>query len=530
MPLCQNSLLIGDPFIGGETNPFGFDVCIECVDGAHFPSAAELSCVEHHLRKLDEQWVDRWRATADADASKRGERTPPRPSPNPTHVVHIQFPSSPGSTQHAMSNVISFLSFLHRILYPAPNGASEELPVSLSSIFTPKRSSLSERSATPPTSKAATTPRKCRILLWSSDGYTETSILALCLLMSPKPAHYVAPHPTASSVLGVSADASHTLQPASHGKIRPADPRTTGYGGAGYCSKNHGSMSLPEAYLELQISRQRSFFVYQNDLELLKKIESKLLTTGKESIIRSKERERERDLINGGVTTEGGSESPVSSGSRWKFPTWGTRSGSLSIPNPPVIEEASAMATSIGSSMVFHSLSSSTPSTTLLGSTNITPRRRARASTSPMPNVHAEHWAWFNDPRFDGSFPSRVLPFLYLGNLCVSNSLSRSPLMMTTDRAHASNAYMLHALGITHVVRVPLRNPTGLFSYLTFRFLSESAHWSRHHRISIFARLQSTASPTEASCSELARALCGLRNAKVESTFSTSRSVGVRLY
>lgn len=74
-----------------------------------------------------------------------------------------------------------------------------------------------------------------------------------------------------------------------------------------------------------------------------------------------------------------------------------------------------------------------------------------------------------------------------------------------------------------------LRNPTGLFSYLAFRFLSESAHLSRPHRISIFARLQSTASPMEARCSELARALFGLRNVKVESTFSTSRSVGVPL-
>jgi len=455
VPLCQNSLLIEDPFIGGETNRFGFDVCIECVDGAHFPSAAELSCVEHHLRKLNEQWVDRWKVTTDADPSKPGEGIPPRPPPNPTHIVHIQFPSSPGSSQHAISNMMCFISFLHRILYPAPNSVSEELPVSLSSIFTPRRPSSSERSTTPPTPKASSTPRKCRILLWSSDGYTETSILSLCLLMSPKPAHYIAPHPTASSVLGMSADASHTLQPTSPGKIRPVD-RSTVYGGAGYCSKNRGSMSLPEAYLELQIARQRSFFVYQNDLELLKKMESKLLSAGKESMIRSKERERERDLIVRVATTEGASESPVSSGSRWKFPTWGTRSGSLSIPNHPVIEEAPATAgLSIGPSMVFPSLSSSTPSTTLLGSTNIAPRKRARASTSPMPNVLAEHWAWFNDPRFDGSFPSRVLPFLYLGNLCVSNGLSRSPLMMTTDRAHASNAYMLHALGITHVVRVP---------------------------------------------------------------------------
>src|SRR5258708_2188736 len=45
--------------------------------------------------------------------------------------------------------------------------------------------------------------------------------------------------------------------------------------------------------------------------------------------------------------------------------------------------------------------------------------RRARACTSPMlPSHVADHQVWFDDPRFDGSFPSRVLPFLYLGNLC----------------------------------------------------------------------------------------------------------------
>ncbi|KAE9390470.1 hypothetical protein BT96DRAFT_833388, partial [Gymnopus androsaceus JB14] len=42
-----------------------------------------------------------------------------------------------------------------------------------------------------------------------------------------------------------------------------------------------------------------------------------------------------------------------------------------------------------------------------------------------------------NDTRFDRNFPSKVLLFLYSGNL-----------------AHASNIYMLRALGITHVVAV----------------------------------------------------------------------------
>ncbi|KAH8916170.1 phosphatases II [Atractiella rhizophila] len=44
---------------------------------------------------------------------------------------------------------------------------------------------------------------------------------------------------------------------------------------------------------------------------------------------------------------------------------------------------------------------------------------------------------WFYDSHFEGHFPSRILPNLYLGNL-----------------QHASNPLMLQQLGITHVVSV----------------------------------------------------------------------------
>ena len=49
----------------------------------------------------------------------------------------------------------------------------------------------------------------------------------------------------------------------------------------------------------------------------------------------------------------------------------------------------------------------------------VVPHRRARASTSPFLPSFSDHDSWFNDSKFDGSFPSRVLPFLYLGNLYV---------------------------------------------------------------------------------------------------------------
>ncbi|CAG8620606.1 13292_t:CDS:2 [Dentiscutata erythropus] len=49
-----------------------------------------------------------------------------------------------------------------------------------------------------------------------------------------------------------------------------------------------------------------------------------------------------------------------------------------------------------------------------------------------------EEFPWFySTPCFEGSFPSRILPFLYLGNL-----------------NHACNASMLKSLGITHVLSV----------------------------------------------------------------------------
>ncbi|KAF9982615.1 tyrosine/serine/threonine protein phosphatase pps1, partial [Modicella reniformis] len=50
---------------------------------------------------------------------------------------------------------------------------------------------------------------------------------------------------------------------------------------------------------------------------------------------------------------------------------------------------------------------------------------------------HIERFEWFYHPEFEGSFPSRILPFLYLGNL-----------------AHASNPGLLRSLGIRYVLSV----------------------------------------------------------------------------
>jgi len=55
---------------------------------------------------------------------------------------------------------------------------------------------------------------------------------------------------------------------------------------------------------------------------------------------------------------------------------------------------------------------------------------RRRSSPSAVPT-------WFTNPNFDGSFPSRILPYMYLGNL-----------------QHANNPEMLRTLGISRVLSI----------------------------------------------------------------------------
>lgn len=134
--------------------------------------------------------------------------------------------------------------------------------------------------------------------------------------------------------------------------------------------------SLPQAYLHLQNTCHRSFFVYPADVSFLSKIETRLAAlVAEERRVASTEQE----LMP--------SPSAVPSVLRGRF----SRSAS------PAIFKSS-------------------PSSAL-----------DRCLAAP----------WFYSEHFDGHFPSRILPFLYLGNI-----------------NHASNALMLKELGITHVVSI----------------------------------------------------------------------------
>ncbi|KAI0649513.1 hypothetical protein C8Q79DRAFT_903881 [Trametes meyenii] len=420
-------------------NGYGYDICIECHDYAPFPTSAHLRAAEEHLRVLEKRWVER--CLADADGVDSKNPVPPRPPPSASYVVHLPFPSSPASSLVTVNTLLPFISFLERLLQPLSGSplsyeaASEQLappraqnsydvhsrrntsagftpgslppPSSFPTSFFPSSPStpsaytrvrstsatfLPASSPSTPVSNSPTsgvpTPlrtRPVKILIYSADGYTESSVLALCILMAMR------------------------------------------------------RISLPEAYLTLQVEKRRSFFVYQSDLGVLRRVEARL--------------EKDRAAQNQNQTTTVATSATQSltpslcdaeTTPHAQIPQGWVRSlgrvaaKSVSFVNPPTLDDPANAPSGVSAPTAVNPLRTRSESDVDAGMQTPTPGR-PRAHTMPPTRVPPwrDHQAWFNDPRFDGSFPSRVLPFLYLGNL-----------------NHASNAFMLHALGITHVVSV----------------------------------------------------------------------------
>jgi dual specificity MAP kinase phosphatase len=194
------------------------------------------------------------------------------------------------------------------------------------------------------------TGTKRKVLIHCQDGYTESSILVLSYIMS---------------ALGV---------------------------------------SLPEAYLYLQLDAKRSFFLYPTDRPLLHRIEARLA---------QERRDRALKTARAGDANNQATPSPPSPTSRWK--PWGFMRSSPAEDKVRERERERQERTT----------------------RNVETARRLLIDEG-RGGSHAAQEAriWFEDKRFDG-FPSRILPYLYLGNL-----------------EHAGNAAMLKSLGISHVVSV----------------------------------------------------------------------------
>uniref|UniRef100_A0A0K3C803 BY PROTMAP: gi/342320697/gb/EGU12636.1/ Proteophosphoglycan 5 [Rhodotorula glutinis ATCC 204091] n=1 Tax=Rhodotorula toruloides TaxID=5286 RepID=A0A0K3C803_RHOTO len=236
-------------------------------------------------------------------------------------------------------------------------------------------------------SEGARIPR--RVLLHCGDGYTETSLLALAYVMLSR------------------------------------------------------RCSAPEAYLWLQHECERSFFVYTVDRETVFKIERRV----KEILEREDEEQRlarrwvaEQRAVAAlglqGVLGHGGEEGDDQQtvtipGEFGQLSSAGMgRSDSGFVDSTPENTQQHSAAAPVLDDKTYAALEEEAERIELeLEEQSGALVRREMRRASP------ETDAWFFGPTFEGHFPSRILPYLYLGNV-----------------NHASNALMLKALGITHVV------------------------------------------------------------------------------
>ncbi|WVR04032.1 hypothetical protein IAU60_001031 [Kwoniella sp. DSM 27419] len=171
------------------------------------------------------------------------------------------------------------------------------------------------------------------------------------------------------------------------------------------------SCSLPEAFLHLQLVAKRSFFLYPSDKPLLRKVDARLAAERRAKAVKLVSKVTPHANAGAHSPKETQHDTPTKSGARWR--SWGMSfgGGSSGHASPAKPEPKTNATVDVAKEMLVE-------------------QDHGGSETALQAKV------WFDDRRFDG-FPSRILPFLYLGNL-----------------EHADNAMMLRALNITHVVSV----------------------------------------------------------------------------
>lgn len=223
----------------------------------------------------------------------------------------------------------------------------------------------------------------------------------------------------------------------------------------------HYRFTLAEAYVKMQTDLGRSFFVYPNDAIMMLEVEAQIwlrlvseknggdLSPGSKSAIPG-------DSASTSLSSSGMSSlsSSVSSTSSSFFSSLLNMSNQPSQQGPQdgseQQDQEQEQDSGNGGSMAMEGLESTPdpePIPTITTTTITTPPPLSPRPSSTISNFaaarpfaqpeHLEKFGWFYDPEFEGSFPSRILPFLYLGNL-----------------AHASNPGLLKSLGIQYVLSV----------------------------------------------------------------------------
>ncbi|CAO0799217.1 unnamed protein product [Mucor circinelloides] len=219
-----------------------------------------------------------------------------------------------------------------------------------------------------------------RILIHCSDGYTESSLLALTWIMY------------------------------------------------------HCKLQLPEAYLYLQ--RIRSFFVYAADVPTLRRIEH-MLFEDHDSIEPQPKRKKSTTTADASEAIKRLSVGVVNSNG---YADNEEDDDDEDEEEEDQVQQMDTHASVTPPIKADHRQLLDDVYINIISNTDIDekiPDNVYRQSQLSPTKEEERLFPWFYSPRFEGSFPSRILPFLYLGNL-----------------NHATNPAMLKALNITHIVSV----------------------------------------------------------------------------
>lgn len=198
---------------------------------------------------------------------------------------------------------------------------------------------------------------KRRILVYCQDGYTESSIIVLAYIMSSL------------------------------------------------------SVSLPEAYLHLQTNAKRSFFLYPADKPLLRRVDARLAADRKAQAIKlvSSPPPSPHSAM---PHSPSSSSSSLALSSRWKSWGFGAKDTASQVGGSSTTSTTTTTtATAVG-------VVSASAGNAKQDQRNTVEVAREMLAVEEQGGTKESQDAkiWFDDRRFDG-FPSRILEFLYLGNL-----------------------------------------------------------------------------------------------------------------
>lgn len=388
-----------------DHSTFQPSICIECRSGANTPTTVILDRIKNNVvctpAPLSSKEIFHLECLGTLTAGVHPESFPPSMSSlsnsSRQDIIDVSMNQSMrraaatalvkghqltcSTLQTHMSNLINMAFFIHAVSNPDPSSFSS-----------------SSSSSNPGGFVGQHRPQSHQVLIHCVDGYTESALLALSVVMI------------------------------------------------------HHRISLAEAYLKLQTDLGRSFFVYPNDAIILLEVENQVW----KRILEKKEAESKWNRQMSGPLSP-----PVSA----TVPTTAEPSTTGSVTdstNPP--STPSSPTSSVSSSLSFFSslinMTNQPSSEPQTGQQEQQGACQSPTFSGPLPMLmegveptadieeapkkhpfmipgHLDRFEWFYHQEFEGSFPSRILPFLYLGNL-----------------AHASNPGLLKSLGIQYVLSV----------------------------------------------------------------------------